>query len=116
MSETVTGCCQVTTTLPDQAAAERVAADVIDKHLAACAQVVGPVSATYRWEGKVEQAQEWLCYLKTTVQLFPALEQRIRKLHPYRVPEIIAVPISHGDERYLAWIRAEANDRDAVGG
>jgi periplasmic divalent cation tolerance protein len=105
----LTGCCQVTTTLPDQAGAERIAADVIGKHFAACAQVVGPVSTTYRWQGKIERAQEWYCHLKTSVDLLPKLEQRIRELHPYQVPEIIAVPISGGNERYLAWIREEAN-------
>jgi periplasmic divalent cation tolerance protein len=110
----LTECCQVTTTLPDQAAAERVAADLIEKHLAACAQVVGPVSTTYRWQGKVERAHEWFCILKTTLQLLPRLEQRIRELHPYDIPEVIALAILAGDERYLDWIRAETNGDDSV--
>lgn len=98
------GCCQVTTTLPDQAAAERIAATVVEEHLAACGQVVGPVSSTYRWQGKVEHAGEWYCHLKTTLERLPALSRRIRELHPYEVPEIIAVAIVGGDAAYLRWI------------
>jgi periplasmic divalent cation tolerance protein len=70
--------------------------------------VVGPVSSTYWWQGKVEEAQEWYCHLKTTVRRLPQLQQRVRELHPYETPEIIAVPISQGDEQYLNWVRAEA--------
>ena len=101
----MTGCCQVTTTWPDQAAAEKLAATVVRERLAACAQVVGPVSTTYRWEGEVEQAQEWYCYLKTTLSRLPELQTRIRELHPYDLPEIIAVPILQGDADYLEWIQ-----------
>lgn len=106
----MTDCCQVTTTLPDQAAAQLIAADVIENHLAACAQVIGPLSSTYQWQGRIESAQEWYCHLKTTLRKVPALEQRIRELHPYDVPEIIAIPISAGDERYLAWVRMMVGD------
>ena len=108
----MTSCCQVTTTLPGREAAERIAADAVDKHLAACAQVVGPVSSTYRWQGRVESAQEWYCHLKTTLSRAPALEQRIRELHPYDLPEIISIPISGGDERYLAWMKSEVGDQE----
>jgi periplasmic divalent cation tolerance protein len=96
--------------LPDQGVAERIAADLIENRLAACAQVLGPVSSTYRWQGRVERAQEWCCILKTTVQLLPRLEQRIRELHPYELPEIIALGVLDGDPRYLAWIRSETRD------
>lgn len=108
----MTDCCQVTTTVPDHAAAQLIAADVIERHLAACAQVIGPLSSTYQWQGRVESAQEWYCHLKTTLRKVPALEQRIRELHPYDVPEIIAIPIAAGDERYLAWVRMMVGDRD----
>jgi periplasmic divalent cation tolerance protein len=99
------GCCQVTTTLPDEAAAERVAGCLVEEHLAACAQVIGQVSSTYRWEGKVERAGEWYCHLKTTLAMLPAVQARLRELHPYEVPEIVAVPIVDGDPGYLRWIR-----------
>jgi periplasmic divalent cation tolerance protein len=107
MNPDVTSCCQVTTTLPDRATADRLAETLVAERLAACAQVVGPVSSTYWWEGRVEHAEEWYCSLKTTDQRLPALQQRIRELHPYEVPEIVATPIAGGDPQYLDWIRTE---------
>lgn len=98
------GCCQVTTTLPDRAAADRVALCLVEERLAACAQVMGPIASTYWWEEKVERADEWYCHLKTTLARLPALRARIRELHPYELPEIIAVPIVDGDVAYLRWI------------
>ena len=100
----MTGCCQVTTTLPDQAAAERLAGTLVDERLAACAQVLGPVSSTYSWQGVTERSTEWYCHLKTTESKLSALQARIAELHPYEVPEIIAVPILGGDAEYLRWI------------
>lgn len=101
----MTGCCQVTTTLPDQTAADRLASVLVQERLAACAQVVGPVSSTYWWKGRIERAGEWYCHLKTALVRLPALEARIRELHPYEVPEIITVPILQGNPDYLEWIQ-----------
>ena len=84
--------------------ADRIAAVLVEERLAACAQVSGPVASTYRWEGKVDRATEWYCHLKTTAARLPDLEARLRSLHSYQVPEIIAVPISAGHPAYLAWI------------
>jgi periplasmic divalent cation tolerance protein len=98
------GCCQVTTTLPDRAAAERVASILVEERLAACGQVLGPVGSTYRWKGEVERAEEWYCNLKTTLDRLPAVQARIRELHAYEQPEIIAFPIADGDPGYLRWI------------
>ena len=100
----MTGCCQVTTTLPDRSAADRVAQALVEERLAACAQVSGPIASTYRWQGAVEQASECYCHIKTTLGRLPALRRRLRELHPYDVPEIIAVPIVDGDPSYLEWI------------
>jgi periplasmic divalent cation tolerance protein len=61
----------------------------------------------YRWKGKVERSQEWYCCLKTTAQRLEDLQHRIRELHPYETPEVIATPITQGDEQYLDWVRAE---------
>ena len=105
----MTECFQVTTTLPTEASAQQVAAQVVEERLAACAQVLGPVSSTYRWKGSIEQATEWYCNLKTTKNRLPALTTRIRELHPYELPEIVAVPILHGDAAYLQWIEAEVS-------
>jgi periplasmic divalent cation tolerance protein len=106
-SPNVPDCLQVTTTLPDEAAAHQVAVRLVEERLAACAQVLGPVSSTYRWEGKIEQSAEWYCNLKTTKSRLSALTKRIRELHPYQVPEIVAIPIQDGDDAYLRWIEAE---------
>ena len=106
----MTGCCQVTTTLPDQSLAENLAATLVGERLAACAQVMGPVSSTYRWKGEVEHTEEWYCHLKTTLVRLPQLQKRIRELHPYEVPEVIALTISQGDEQYLAWVREQTKE------
>ena len=95
---------QVTTTLPQEADAQRVATCVVEERLAACAQVLGPLASTYHWEGKVERAQEWYCHAKTTIDRVAALQKRIQELHPYDVPEIIVVPIVGGEAGYLRWI------------
>jgi periplasmic divalent cation tolerance protein len=90
--------------LPDPASAERLAAVLVQERLVACAQVLGPVSSTYRWQGSIERSAECYCHLKTTVARLPVLEARIRELHPYEVPEIIALPIIGGNSDYLRWI------------
>ncbi|MBN2537914.1 divalent-cation tolerance protein CutA [candidate division WOR-3 bacterium] len=97
---------QVFTTLPDEAGAARLARALVERRLAACAQVVGPVTSTYRWQGAVEQAQEWLCLMKTDRGHWPELEKAITELHPYDTPEIIALPITAASERYRAWLAA----------
>lgn len=98
---------QVTTTFPDPRTAQRVASCVVEERLAACAQVQGPISSTYRWKGEVEEDQEWYCHFKTMFKRLPALEARIRELHPYEIPEIIAVPIVQANPKYLEWIQEE---------
>jgi periplasmic divalent cation tolerance protein len=83
-----------------------VARTVVEERHAACAQVQGPIESTYRWQGRVERATEWYCHLKTTLAAAPALRARLRELHPYDTPEIIALPIVDGDPAYLRWIDA----------
>jgi periplasmic divalent cation tolerance protein len=100
----VAACVQVTTTLPDRTTADMIAARLVDERLAACAQVLGPLASTYRWQGRVETAEEWYCHLKTSAERLPALQVRLRGLHPYDVPEIIALPILAGNPDYLRWI------------
>ncbi len=97
-------CCQVTTTVATREDAERIAAALVEERLAACVQVAGPIASTYRWQGAVARATEWYCHCKTTRARYPALEARLRELHPYETPEIIAVPIVAALPAYLAWI------------
>lgn len=99
-------CLTVTTTWPSVDTARAAAEALVAERLAACAQVQGPLDSTYRWQGAVEQATEWSCILKTTLARFPALEQRIRQLHPYEVPEIVATPMVTGSAAYLDWVEA----------
>ncbi|HEY7947524.1 MAG TPA: divalent-cation tolerance protein CutA [Acidimicrobiales bacterium] len=76
----------------------------VASRLAACAQVSGPITSTYRWEGEVTQASEWLCTMKTTSDRLDALMVATRAAHSYEVPEIVATAITAGDAAYLAWI------------
>ncbi len=99
---------QVVTTLPNRDDAQRIASALVERRLAACAQVTcGPIRSTYRWKGKVESAAEWQCVIKTRRELFAAVEAAIRGMHPYEVPEILAIPVLEGRADYLAWVRDE---------
>jgi periplasmic divalent cation tolerance protein len=98
---------QVMTTVESEADAERLAGALVGERLAACVQVVGPIRSTYRWQGAVERATEWLCLAKTTAAACDALMARIGELHAYDTPELTAVPIERGSDAYLGWIAAE---------
>lgn len=100
----VADCVQVSTTLPDEATAQQFGRRLVEERLAACAQIAGPISSTYWWEGRVREASEWYCHLKTTSVVSAKLSRRIRELHPYEVPEIIVLVIKDGDASYLKWI------------
>ena len=100
---------QVVTTTERREDAERIARSLVEERLAACAQVTGPITSTYRWQGKIETAQEWQCWAKSRCNLYDRVEQTIRRLHPYEVPEILAMPIAAGSADYLAWLEAETN-------
>ena len=84
--------------------AERLARDLVERRLAACVQVVGPISSTYRWQGAIETAEEWLCLIKTTAARFDALAAHIDTSHGYETPELTAVPVDNGSAGYLAWV------------
>lgn len=92
-------------TCGDEQEARRIANDVVESQLAACVNILPGVESVYRWQGQTETAQEVLLFIKTTTGRFPELQQRVIHLHSYETPEIIAVPISMGLDKYLAWIR-----------
>ncbi len=100
-------CLQVTVAASSREEADRLTGGAVEGRLAACGQVVGPVASTYRWEGRVQRAEEWLCILKTTRERYPALEQHLRGAHGYKNPEIIATAIAAGSDEYLRWLRTE---------
>jgi periplasmic divalent cation tolerance protein len=101
---------QVHTTTGSEAEAERISAALIERRLAACVQVLGPIASRYRWQGEVETAEEWLCLAKTEASRYPELEAAIRELHSYDEPEIVATPIAAGSAGYLAWISHSVRD------
>lgn len=103
---------QITTTTGTREVADRIAVELIDLRLAACVQVSGPITSTYRWQGKVESADEWLCTAKSSREKLPAIQALLNRLHPYEVPELIATPITDGSEAYLKWL-AEQLTTDA---
>jgi len=102
---------QVFTTAGEKDDAEKIARELISKKLAGCVQIVGPVISTYRWQGKIEKTEEWLCFIKTRQDLYGELEKTIKKIHPYDVPEIITVPISGGSKGYLKWLDGELKNK-----
>ena len=102
----------VLTTLPDQTAAETLAAALVENRLAACVNILQPCRSIYRWQGTVETADEVPLLIKTTEARYPALEAAIRARHPYEIPEIIALPISQGLPGYLAWVAAESQSEN----
>ena len=94
----------VLSTFPDVATARRIGRQLVEEHCAACANVLPAVESIYWWEAKVEEASETLVLFKTTGDRYPALETTLRQLHPYEVPEIIALPIGQGLPDYLRWV------------
>ncbi|HEV3416442.1 MAG TPA: divalent-cation tolerance protein CutA, partial [Pirellulales bacterium] len=92
---------QIVTTTDGKNLAEQIGRTLVDGRLAACVQIVGPITSIYRWEGKTETAEEWQCWIKTTRDHYAAVEQAIRQIHTYTVPEILAVPVVAGTPAYL---------------
>jgi periplasmic divalent cation tolerance protein len=97
----------VLTTLPTADAAAQLAKTVVGEKLAACANVLPALRSIYRWQGKVQDENEVLVLLKTQKALFSRLKERILALHPYEVPEVLAIPVEQGDAAYLDWIARE---------
>ncbi|MCC6659242.1 MAG: divalent-cation tolerance protein CutA [Rhodocyclaceae bacterium] len=97
----------VITTLPGPEAAHALAARLVELRLAACVNILAPCQSVYRWEGKLEDAEEVPLLIKTTAARYAALEEAIRAYHPYELPEIAAVRIDRGLPGYLAWVAEE---------
>jgi periplasmic divalent cation tolerance protein len=97
----------VLTNLPDSESAFNLAREVVKLRLAACANVLSPATSFYRWEGREEQAAEYPVLIKSTAARYDELEQAIRRLHPYTVPEIVSWPIERGLTDYLRWVERE---------
>jgi len=98
---------QVSTATSTRANADKIAKTLVKSRLAACVQIIGPVNSSYRWNGKLERATEWLCLIKAQLKDYRRIELAIRENHPYDVPEILAFPVTAGNKKYLEWIRKE---------
>ena len=94
----------VMVTAPDMALARRLAKAGLEAKLTACANIVPAVESHYWWEGKLESSDEVLVIFKTRQTLLPKLERAIREIHPYDTPEFVALPLTAGSQKYLAWI------------
>lgn len=93
----------VLVTTESQREAEAIATSLINSHLAACVSLV-PIYSIYTWQGELHQEQEWQLLIKTDLKKFQSLEAKIRELHSYEVPEVIAIPIVAGSKPYLHWL------------
>jgi periplasmic divalent cation tolerance protein len=111
----VSRCYQVLTTIDSEAGAVRIAETLVTEGLAACGQVAGPINSVYRWRGAIERATEWHCTVKTSEAVLERVLARIRALHSYEQPEIIATAITTGDSEYLDWVRRESIPSSEVG-
>jgi len=105
----------VLTNLPDRPSAERLAQSLVEARLAACVNILAPCRSVYRWNGTVENAEEHPMLIKTTRDRYAALEAAIRAVHPYELPEIIAVPLAAGFPAYLDWVAGETRPLDLKG-
>jgi periplasmic divalent cation tolerance protein len=97
---------QIITTIDTEEKAKEIARELLNKRLAACVQVF-PVSSSYRWKDKIENAHEWACVIKARAADYPKVETAIKSIHTYSVPEIVALPIIEGDKSYLKWLEEE---------
>jgi periplasmic divalent cation tolerance protein len=94
----------VLNTCPGSITAKKIATELVADQLAACVQVIAGVQSFFRWVGKVDNSEEHLLLIKTTSDRYQQLEERITLLHPYEIPEIVAIPITDGLAGYLSWI------------
>jgi periplasmic divalent cation tolerance protein len=108
----VTEYVQVLTTTGSAEEAQRISEVLVERRLAACVQVLGPILSRYRWQGVVEEAEEWQCLAKTEAARYGEVEAAIREVHSYEEPEIVATPIVAGSTGYLDWVSAEVRPDD----
>ncbi len=94
----------ITTTTAAEKDARFIAETLVKDRLAACVQVEGPINSFYWWEDKLEKSLEWRCVIKTPAQHYHAVEKRIKELHPYKCPQIVAVTVASGSTEYLDWV------------
>jgi len=110
MGKTSKGVVIVFTTVPSRPVAVRISEALVRKKLVGCATILANVRSFYKWEGRMEKGREFLVMLKTTGRRYSALEKAIKAMHPYRVPEILSIPVNRGYAPYLGWLSGEVVD------
>ncbi len=103
----------VVTNLPDRESAEKLATLLVERRLAACVNILAPCSSVYRWQGEIRRDEEHPLLIKTVQDRYAELETSIRANHPYELPEIIAVSLTHGLPAYLQWVETETRSQRA---
>lgn len=96
----------VCSTFPEIETARRISKQLVTENLAACANIIPAIESIYRWQDKIENAPETLVFFKTTAERYGALQDKLKSLHPYEVPEIICLRIADGLPEYLRWVHA----------
>lgn len=99
-------------TAPDEATARRLARQLVEESLVACVNLLGSAQSIYRWQGRVEEAAECVMLIKTTRAAWPRLKERLPQLHPYEVPELLALEVGDGHAPYLAWVLDNVKETD----
>jgi len=102
---------QVVTAIEKREDAEKIAKALVEKRLAACVQILGPIVSTYWWKDNIETAEEWLCVIKSKKDVYEELEKSIKEIHPYETPEIFALPVVAGRKDYLKCLSNEVKKK-----
>jgi|SRR6516165_8832859 periplasmic divalent cation tolerance protein len=100
----------VLTTVGDRESAGKIADELVQRRLAACVNIAGPIQSVYRWKGAVERAAEYLLIIKTTAMQASRLQEAFKELHPYELPEHLELSVEGGSEAYLSWIAGEVQE------
>lgn len=95
----------ILTTADNRETLQRIARELVERRLAACVQISGPVTSIYRWDDQVEQAEEWRCQVKSVERHAEVIVRCIRQLHEYDTPQVIVLPVTGGCQEYLGWLR-----------
>jgi periplasmic divalent cation tolerance protein len=98
---------QIVTTIDNKEKAEHIAKQLVQKKLASCVQIAGPLKSIYRWKGQIEEAEEWQCIIKSKKSHYKKIEEEIKRLHHYELPEIIAIDIDAASPGYTRWVEEE---------
>ena len=102
---------QILFTINSEEKANEITNKLLEQRAARCVHIIGPTTSSYWWENQIQQAIEWICLAKSKVEDFEKIESIIKSLHPFKVPDIIAIPISTGNRDYLRWIQEETTHK-----